>query len=520
MNNICKIKKILMSVTALALIITLAVGITFSWAEGGNKGKIDGNDIVISTGSSLTMRQDGSPASTIYIPNCVLDEVSSADGRNYFVPVDFNSRDKSNTTAISELIFREGIPEDEGKKYVSLDFQLEAGDNIADVFLGSGTIIQCKNDALLNALRLSFNFNDGTAPMVFKPNQMPYINEQVIFSPITAITDKGIASTTDVETEAFGDYYYHGDDSEPLFSLEKGETKNITLSIWLEGTEFSGSSFDDNELKINIDFITTLDDLVEYNFLDNTHGYSGASAEYWTTNKNGIYDTMMYVYDVDTERYYGMKMVEDKVEGTRGSKWTAYVPKTISKFYFRRYSIDIDQYWNQWEPDMGSGILSDPNGKHTYVAVCGNGTPDGTQLNGCYGYWMDSYDTIRVYIDEKNSTGWGQVVCKAYGKMSDGSLGWTSYNMTWIKNTDDGDLWCCDIKNGSTITGIRFFSSGNESDRYEFFSNESQYYFNGFTTWYKDYQHNGKYDEGSQKSNTHWIYLDESNSLIYPKNKP
>lgn len=518
MKNICKIKKILMSVTALALIITLAVGITFSWAEGGNKGKIDGNDIVISTGSSLTMRQDGSPASTIYIPDCVLDEVSSADGRNYFVPLDFNSRDKSNTTAISELIFREGIPEDEGKKYVSLDFQLEAGDNIADVFLGSGTIIQCKNDALLNALRLSFNFNDGTAPMVFKPNQMPYINEQVIFSPITAITDKGIASTTDVETEAFGDYYYHGDDSEPLFSLEKGETKNITLSIWLEGTEFSGASFDNNELKINIDFITTLDDLVEYNFLDNTHGYIDSSAEYWITEKNGIYDTMMYVYDVDTERYYGMKMVEDKVEGTRGSKWTAYVPKTISKFYFRRYSIDIDQYWNQWEPNMGSGILSDPNGKHTYVAICGNGTGLGTELNGAYGYWMDSKDTIRVYF-QLETKDWTNTKCYAWGSDEYTPLGsWPGKSMTFSHNAGNSSgstdpavtkpVYYVDIEGGSKLTGIQFNNS-NDSQKYDL--NGAKYCYNGLTMWYQS---------GDSGKNGTFIYMEEKNSLIYPKNKP
>ena len=69
--------RIFTSLTALMLIFSLAVGITFGWSEGGDRGYVDGNDISITTGSNLTMRQDDKITSSIIIPACTLRETSS-----------------------------------------------------------------------------------------------------------------------------------------------------------------------------------------------------------------------------------------------------------------------------------------------------------------------------------------------------------------------------------------------------------------------------------------------------------
>lgn len=447
-------KNLIMSAIALLLIAVMVAGVSYSWTEGGNKGNVHGNDIVISTGSSLTMRQDGKVTNSIIIPAGTLEETSSADGRNFFFPLVSN---KKNTT--SDMIFREGIPADENKRYVSVDFELQAGDKPTPVYLGAGTIIQCKNNAVLNALRMSFNLNDGSDPIVFKPNQMPGVHEAVTYSPITAITGAGAATTGTTATKAYGDFYYRGKNSLPLFDLEPNETLNITLTLWLEGTEFSGKDIKGSELSVFIDFTTTVDDLIKYNFVDNTHGYNSVT-EYWVSDKSGDYNTMMYIFDNDTNRYYAMEKIVDGGE-TAPSTWSAYVPDTIKNFYFRRYSIDIDQWWNEWEPNMGSGILKDPNGEHTYVAICGNTKNLKIENYGCYGYWKDQYGTFRIYFEMKAP--FSELRCYAWDSKGDPcpSTGtWPGAEMTHIDDITNKNMYYIDLKETEDIAGIQFNNGG------------------------------------------------------------
>ncbi len=513
-------KQILTSLAALLLVIVMTVSFTYSWVEGGDKGYVNGNEIQINSGSSLTMIQNGKNTSSIVIPACKLEEVSSADGRNYFFPMADNT---SNET--ESMTFREGVPADVNTKYISLDFELIADDSAADVYLGAGTIIQCSNKAVADALRMSFYTNDGSVPKVFKPTQMPNID--MTYAPITSITEVGAPTVTTTSTDAYGDYYFKGSNSTPIFELDKGESKKITLSIWLEGTEFTGNTIADTDLSIYIDFTTTVDDLIKYNFIDNCHNRIGCATNNWVHNNiedDGIdYETMMYIFDNSSHRYYALEKKSD-------TRWEGYIPKSVSNFYFRRYSIDIDEWWNEWEPTMVDIPTFDTtiNGmnisERTFVAIAGQTASEGTNLDGCYGYWKDAYDTIRVYIKEHSDSGWGQVYCHAYRYTGNSSTsGWVAHKMTFITNTDSQkkeDLWYCDIKYGSEITGLIFTGESDPSKaedsnpRYQFYSNQREFFFNGFATWYDSADYNG------QTNTTHWVYTDKEKSLIYPVNDP
>ncbi|MBQ4105175.1 MAG: starch-binding protein [Clostridia bacterium] len=448
-------KRLVMSVIALTLVLVLAAGFTYSWMEGGNKGSVTGNEIVISSGSNLTMRQDGKTTNAIIIPACNLEEVSSADGRNFFLPLSDNT-----SSVTSQMAFREGIAADENTKYVSVDFELESGDSAAEVYLGAGTIVQCSNQKLMNALRMSFSKNDGTAPTVFKPNQMPGVDMK--YNPITTITTAGAATTTETSTEAYGDYYFKGEDVDnALFRLEKGETLYITLSVWLEGTEFTGDDIANSDLSIYIDFTTTVDDLVKYNFVDNCHNRAGddiAKPNHWVGNNiedgSAEYATMMYIYDNATHRYYAME------KSPSGTEWSAYVPNTINNFYFRRYSIDIDEWWNEWEPDM-TDIKTDPKGAHTFVAICGQTESEGTNLDGCYGYWKDEYGTFRIYFEMQAP--FSNLMCYAWDTNGDpcpATGEWPGKGMEFAHNTDNGVLYYIDLKETENVDGIQFNNGG------------------------------------------------------------
>lgn len=247
-----KIARISMHVIALVLITVLAASITFSWVENGKPRNISAEGIIVSSGNDLILRQDGKIINSIVIPpSCKLHEVSSADGKNYFFPTTDN---KSNLTAA--MTFREGVPEDKNSGYLCIDFQLEAGDSDAVVYLGADTAVQCSSQDVSEALRVAFSKNDGSNPIIFKPGQVSGISDTAFYYPISSISADGIPTTTAVTTDAFGDYCFSENDNKPVFSISEGETLNLTLSIWLEGTAFTGNSIENAEINVYIDFIT------------------------------------------------------------------------------------------------------------------------------------------------------------------------------------------------------------------------------------------------------------------------
>ncbi len=480
-------KQILTSVAALLLVLVTAVSFTYSWVEGGDKGYVNGNEIQINSGSSLKMIQAGKNTSSIIIPTCNLQEVSSADGRNYFFPMADNT---SNSTG--SMTFREGVPNDVNTKYVSLDFDLVAGDSPADVYLGAGTIIQCSNKDVANALRMSFYTNDGSAPKVFKPTQMPGVD--MTYTPIVSISEAGSATTAKTSTDAYGDYYFKGSNSTPIFELEKGETKKITLCIWLEGTEFEGNTIADADLSIYIDFTTTVDDLIKYNFIDNCHSRGDGAKNNWVHNNiedDGVdYETMMYIYDNSSHRYYALEKKSD-------TRWEGYIPKSVSNFYFRRYSIDIDEWWNEWEPSMvdiptQTQIVNGINiPERTFVAIAGQKESSGTNLDGCYGYWKDAVGTFRIYFEMQ--TPYSNLHCYAWdtaGKACASTGTWPGKGMTFVKNTSNGVLYCIDLKESENIAGIQFNNGG-----------ETRVYLEGFnySSTTSAYVHFNDADNGAKK---------------------
>ena len=482
-----KSSRVLLSVLALFEAVLLTVGVTFAWMEGGKRSEIKSNGIIITAGSNLIMYQDGSIVTDIILDPCELEETSSKDGRNFFFPMADNS-----SSITSEMTFREGTPADRNKKYISTDFELKASDTNANVYLGAGTIIECNNPKVLSALRMSFSCNDGSDPIVFKPNQLPGIPQAVTFSPITSIDDAGVATTGTQETKSYGDYYYKGtNDSTALFNIEAQQKKHLTLSIWLEGTEFGPSDNVANcGLKIYIDFTTSVDDLVRYNLKDNTHGYTDAKFKGWITQQDQLagqkYDTMMYLYDTAADRYYAMSKSNSY---NKDHIWSVYVPDTIENFVFRRYCVDIDTYWNEWNTGFTGNIPNDPYGGYTYVAIAGNRKNTAgsvTALQYCGGYWMDSKDTIRVFFELDDST-WKNLKCYAWENEANGNKGnfsnstgaFPGKSMTFAANSDNNHpVYYIDIENASKLGGIQFTSDGNNV-----LITDSQYFFSGYALY-------------------------------------
>lgn len=471
-------KRFFTSLIALILVVMMAAGITYSWVEGGSKGYLNGNEIFISSGSNLTMKQDGKITDFITIPSCELFETSSADGRNFFFPLGDNT-----TNDITEMKFREGTPFDVNEKYISIDFQLEADKSNTPVYLGSGTIIQCDNTDVLNALRMSISTNDGTTPIVFKPNQMPG-SALMTYAPIVAISDDGTATTADpqVTTQSYGNYYYQGDSqdsgTQPIFTIPGDTTLNITVSIWLEGTLVKSSNVAEEGLDIYLDFTTKASGLIKYTFIDNCRNRDNAQYNFWVddkgqeTDESSKYDTMVYLFDATEERYYAMRKIKDATD-TSGAQWQAYIPDTINNFYFRRYSIDIDTWWNEWEPTMTAiPTITNPETnerERTFVAIAGQEKVKGKNLDGCYGYWKDKNGSYRIYFQRELY--WNDLHCYAWdskGNYSDATGPWPGKGMEqattidgnkpiyFVEFDESDDIAAVEFNNGKNITTVYF----------------------------------------------------------------
>lgn len=498
--------KIFLSITALLEVVILAVGVTFSWIEGGNNATVEGTELTINAGSTITMLDSNNETQTaISLNGCNLDEASSSDGRNFYFPLADNT--SSDTT---EMTFREGTSADVNQKYLSYDFKLVGGETASNIYLTSGTLITC-DETLRSALRVAFYTNDGSDPIVFKPTQLA--GNSSTYSPITAIdTSTGSATQTDTSTDAFGEYYYVGDSSTPLFELAANETKRITLTVWLEGTAFEGSDGDDianQDIDITIGLTNTGDSLTKYNFVDNTHSYTTALSEYWIKNTEAgsdgnTYSTMMYVYDTANNAYYVMSQSDDY---DNDHTWSAYIPNSVTSFSFRRYNPGAGTngtWWNEWNTDGASPTATDSNGEYTYVAICGTQTGDtGTGKTNCGGYWKDSDSTFRVYFE--NSVGWsGTIYCYAWRNDAgspDVTAAWPGDKMTSTGITGDSNktIYYCDIK-GDDVVGIKFNNNSSETGNIT----NSDYFFNGFAYWYESSTSSGVY-----------LYTNTTCSLIF-----
>lgn len=240
-NN--KLKKIL-SIMALLEVLVLVVAVTYSWTmDSKTQGKINGNALEVNIGGDIYATQDGKTIDSISNSTITLAECSSIDGRNFFFPLANNT---SYQTA--SMKFREGNPADVNVNYFQTDFELMALKDKTPVYLAVD--VTSDSNYAVTPIRVSINYNDGTDPVVLS-------NLGDSFTPISAIKNDGsVNETVSCETFTFTKY-----ESElPLFTFSKnGDVKNITVTVWLEGTvlnNYYSGVIANKSVNANIKFFT------------------------------------------------------------------------------------------------------------------------------------------------------------------------------------------------------------------------------------------------------------------------
>lgn len=388
-----KNKKLFIAALALMEVIVLLCTASFAWIEGSKEGKVDDNTSTISAGSGLVFIGENINGGVITLDdNVILKDCSSADGRNFFFP----TSGSIGKTATADMSFRKSTAADVNNGYISVDFAVsasaaaEGSDNY--IYISNTSSVTSNDGGSLDALRIAINFNDGTTPILLCPGRgKPGYTQDV--QAVTSISNSGTAETSPSQAQSFSTYWYG---ASPLTSIKGGESKKITVTIWLEGTDESCTSANCSlkNYNVNLTLTTAADYTRRITFVD----YSPSQ---WVDDESAIGETFMFAYDKSTVPTSGDKaqatfyLMEETITEPY-STYTVYVPDSVADVGFARLdSANEDMSYNYWaDTDDYSMTTSDIN---TFYAI-GQGKAVDDNMN-C-GYWVkgDDAEVVEVYL--------------------------------------------------------------------------------------------------------------------------
>lgn len=454
-------KKMFISIIALLEAILIVCVATFSWIEGTKDGSVNDTSSTVSAGAGLIFKNiDGSALTNLELPVIDLEDCSSVDGRNFFFPTT-----ESAGSSTTDYIFRAGTDADINTKYISQDFNIEALAT-SKIYIDGSSYVKCdSNPAILNAIRISLNFNDGSEPVVFCPTVVTgYHRENDAVSSITA---KGSATTQKSLSYSFANYDFSTEN--PIIEINGGDTKRVTFSMWLEGTDSSCvlSSIPSNSIKVNLILSTTENPTREITFID-------YSPNGWVSDMVNGENTFMFAVDKSTitngdpqtgERYL-MTEVED-------NKFVTHIPLTVKDVMFARFDPeDSGKSYNYWANASGVTMGS----RSTYYAIGRGKDVEGVDI----GYWVEDSCTgvMDVYITDgndsfaqsdtimfTNNNNWSDVRAYFFNSATNSTVGaaYPGNYMTFSYHDDGYNVDVYKIQIPPTATHVVFNGSGNQT---------------------------------------------------------
>lgn len=432
------LKKAAFSYVSLFLIIMVLVGTTVSWFTVQDTATLKSGVMVFNSGSGLRVNDGEDITNHITIDHFTLDETSSVDGRNIFLP---NGKLQSGVTG--EMLYREATAGDKNKKFMYADFKLKGnsagnipvyiksykitiGDQVYD---GSTEIHYSDGEKLrpeqINThpkcpLRIAFIEDSEDAPKVIDPSVL--VDESVWnYNAVKTIDSEGTPTSYDSNSgvTSFSHYYFVREEEgkgNPLFELSQlNPTINATIVAWLEGTdddktdENNSAAYAGKDISIDIELESNFKDMETITFVDNTVGDdkpNDSNAKQWI-GKDSCMITMTYT-DVTTNidgnsdkhpvRTVVMNPSAYKSDGTP-CEWKAPIPKavitdiTFNRYHYTKKKITssdnngaLEEIYNAWYTnnrimDMWEAVYV--NDRHPVVELEQNkDLQDSRQFNG------------------------------------------------------------------------------------------------------------------------------------------
>lgn len=294
--------QLLVSSAALLLILLVAVGITYSWIEGGatyliktdNSGDIRTgkapvanivNTLTIDPSSNNEIDLNQFDKTSNSTQELYFSEVCSSDGENFYFPV-FNNGDSTS--------YREANTNDIGTKFIKYDFDLRAANNCCLYFAEAPSITATAKDGTrisdTSAFRIMLKSNDGTSGVT------RHIFTTADVEQTSSVVSDEDGTPAELTAEPVSDYVCDSPNSKIIFDFNANTTKNITVSVWLDA-EKAKSELIGAEVKLDFKLKATISEL------------------YFQPNNNWIKENnqrfAMYLFDSSTGENTWVSMTED-----------------------------------------------------------------------------------------------------------------------------------------------------------------------------------------------------------------
>lgn len=394
------LKKAAFSYISLFLIVMVLIGTTVSWFTVQDTANLKSDVMVFNSGTGLRVNDGEDITNHITIKDFKLDETSSVDGRNIFLP---NGKLQSGVTG--NMLYREATASDKNNKFMYADFKLKGesagsipvyiksykitiGDEVYD---GSTEIHYTDEDTKLLPkqiqthpkcpLRIAFIEDSQDAPKVIDPSVL--VDESVWnYNAVETVDSKGTPTSYDSNSgvKSFSHYYFtNKNGGEPLFNLNNSEAINATIVAWLEGTdddetnENNSNAYAGKDISIDIELESNYEDMETITFVDDTVGDADPNdpnAKQWigggscmitmtytdvTTNIDGNSDK----HPVRTVVMTATKWADEKKE--HPIEWKAPIPKavikdiTFNRYHYKKKKITssdkngaLEEIYNAW----------------------------------------------------------------------------------------------------------------------------------------------------------------------------
>lgn len=323
---------------SLFLVALLLVGSVAAWFTATSGVTINSETLSMRGASGMRNDKNKKSLDRIVIESFKLEEASSVDGRNLFFPTSMltnNSDDngggtqtktvptgtgngtktitvtKDPTTQTKNLVYRDATAGDKTQRYAYAEASLKSAADHTKVWI-RGYKVTVGSDVYEDNLEIGANYDSQTVPQdcpvriaiisdsgddykVIDPSAIVSdycINTNAVYS----ITADGTPTVHRTNLDAFSSFYYGT--GNPLFELNAGDSKDIAVIAWLEGSHPNARNYEGKTLSVEITIETNVSDMGmiyfhDYTTGDDTNGQTVTKDNYrdaadnWTSNITG-----------------------------------------------------------------------------------------------------------------------------------------------------------------------------------------------------------------------------------------
>ena len=429
------------SYISLFLIVLIVVSCSYSWFTRRSDATINSEEMTLDSSNGLRVNDGENISNHITIPDFVLDEASSYDGRNLYFPASGNYVKIDSLAKQEGMLFREATTGDKNKRFLYKTFTLHGDSEYTNVYVrGFNVTIKDTDDTVMVEY-------DGSTEILYKdgepydqrvwpecPVRIAFITdsskEPVMIDPSAVIKQharnyNAVVDTNDVgsptiektKADAFSTYY--GMIGKPLFTMTNNKPVDVTMVAWLEGgLDDNGNStaqkYAGKKISINVEIESNWTDMDMVYFVDNTLGDNGQFMQWISSADAGIDKQCVVVMSyLESDTQFEKTVVMEELEYVKHNgvdccvKWRAPLPKNVkTNIYFYRMALTKNTIYNSWitrvginnslnntvKGWIGSKKLEEDRGTSTtYTAERGNGYSDTDntkeRLSPCVGYW-------------------------------------------------------------------------------------------------------------------------------------